>query len=90
MVLRIVVVVVVSSPSQSPRCGVRRVEKVWKFWLPTMSVGNPAAKRQLPFGSQNRNSSRSSRRIQSSNNCSIQDGSSNVSSKPGYICALYN
>ena len=44
-------VVVVSSPHQSPRCGVWRVEKVWKFWLPTMSVGNPATKRQLPFGS---------------------------------------
>ena len=24
-------------------------EKVWKFWLPTVSVGDPAAKRQLPF-----------------------------------------
>ena len=23
---------------------------MWKFSLPTMSVGNPAAKRQLPFG----------------------------------------
>ena len=23
---------------------------MWKLWLPTMSVGNPAAKRQLPFG----------------------------------------
>ena len=47
----IIVVVVASSPHQSPRCGVRRVEKDWKFWLPTMSVGNPATKRQLPFGS---------------------------------------
>ena len=47
----LVVVVVVSSPHESPRCGVRRVEKVWTFWLPTMSVGNPAAKRQLPFRS---------------------------------------
>ena len=45
------VVVVVSSTHQSPRCDIWRVEKVWKFWLPTMSVGNPAAKRQLPFGS---------------------------------------
>ena len=44
-------VVDVSSPHQSPRCGVWRVEKVWKFRLPTVSVGNPAAKRQLPFGS---------------------------------------
>ena len=44
-------VVVVYSPHQSPRCGVLRVEKVWKFWLPTMSVGNPAAMRQLQFGS---------------------------------------
>ena len=44
-------VVVVSSPHQSPRCGVWRVDKVWKFWLPAMSVGNPATKRQLPFGS---------------------------------------
>ena len=43
--------VVVCSPHQSPRCGVLRVEKVWMFWLPTMSSGNPAAKRQLPFGS---------------------------------------
>ena len=25
--------------------------KDWKSWPPTMSVGNPAAKRQLPFGS---------------------------------------
>ena len=25
-------------------------EKVWKFWLPTVSVGYPTAKRQLPFG----------------------------------------
>ena len=33
--------VVVSSPHQSPRCGAWRVEKAWKFWLPTMSVGNP-------------------------------------------------
>ena len=48
---RIVVVVVVSSPHQSPRCGAWRVEKVWKFWLPTVSVGDPASKRQLPFGS---------------------------------------
>ena len=70
-------IVVVSSPHQSPRCGVSRflsaqsttiplsvwsasispahwsrkstwrVEKVRKFWLPT---GDPAAKRQLPFG----------------------------------------
>ena len=46
-------VVVVSSPHQSPRCGVCRVGKVWKFWLPTVSVGNPAAKWQLPFGSYN-------------------------------------
>ena len=38
-------VVVVSSPHQSPRCCGRRVGKVWKFWLPTMSVGNPATKR---------------------------------------------
>ena len=45
------VVAVASSPHQSPRCGVCRVEKVWKFWLPTMSAGNPAVKRQLPFGS---------------------------------------
>ena len=45
------VVVVVSSPHQSSRCDVWRVDKVWKFWLPTMSAGNPAAKRQLPFGS---------------------------------------
>ena len=44
------VVVVVSSPHQSPRCGVRGVEKDWKFWLSAMSVGDPAAKRQLPFG----------------------------------------
>ena len=41
--------VVVNSPRQSPICGVSRVEKVWKLWLQTMSVGNPAAKRQLPF-----------------------------------------
>ena len=40
-------VVVISSPHQSPRCCVWRVEKVWKFWLPTMSAGNPAAKRRL-------------------------------------------
>ena len=46
-----VVVVVVSSPHQSPRCGVWRVEKGWKFWLPTVSAGDPATKRQLPFGS---------------------------------------
>ena len=45
-----VLVVVVSSPHQSPRCGVWRVEKDWKLWLPTVSVGDPAAKRQLPFG----------------------------------------
>ena len=43
------VVVVVSSPHQSSRCGVWRVEKVWKFWLPAMSAGNPAAKKQLPL-----------------------------------------
>ena len=29
----------------------QRVEKVWKLWLPTVSVGDPAAKRLLPFGS---------------------------------------
>ena len=46
-----IVVVVVSSPHQSPRCGVLRVEKVWKFLLPTMSAGNPAAMWQLQFGS---------------------------------------
>ena len=46
-----ILVVVVSSPHQSPRCGVLQVEKGWKFWLPTVSVGDPAAKRQLPFGS---------------------------------------
>ena len=45
------VVVVVSSPHQSPWCGVLRVEKFWKFWLPTMTVGNPAAMTQLSFGS---------------------------------------
>ena len=39
-------VVVVSSPHQSPRCGVWRVEKVFKVWLLT---GNPTAKRQLSF-----------------------------------------
>ena len=47
--LRILIVVVVVVGS--PRCGVWRVEKVRKFWLPTVSVDNPAAKRQLPFGS---------------------------------------
>ena len=46
-----VVVAVVSLSHQLPRCGVCRVEKVWRFWLPTVSVGDPAAKRQLPFGS---------------------------------------
>ena len=48
----VVVVVVTSSPHQSSKCGVWRVEKVRKFWLPIMSECNPAAKRQLPFGSQ--------------------------------------
>ena len=30
---------------------ISRVEKVRMFWLPSVSVGDPAAKRQLPFGS---------------------------------------
>ena len=30
-----------------------RVEKVQMFWLSTVSVGDPAAKRQLPFGPTN-------------------------------------
>ena len=42
---RLDVVVVVSSPHQSPWCGVWRVEKVRKFRLPTESVGNPTANR---------------------------------------------
>ena len=50
-VLQDVVVVVVWSPHISPRCWVWRVETSWKLWLPTVSVGDPAAKRQLPFGS---------------------------------------
>ena len=29
-----------------------RVEKVQKFWLSTASVGDPAARRQIPFGQQ--------------------------------------
>ena len=43
----ICLVVVVSSPHQSP---VERVEKVWMFWLPTMLAGNLTAMRQLSFG----------------------------------------
>ena len=50
-VLQDVVVVVVWSLHKSPRCWVWRVETSWKNWLPTVSVGDPAAKRQLPFGS---------------------------------------
>ena len=42
---------VVNSADQSTRCDVWWVEKVWKLWLPTVSDGDPAAKRQLPFGS---------------------------------------
>ena len=49
LAVNISLVVVVSSPHQSPRCCVWRVEKVWKFWLPTVPVGDLAAKRQLPF-----------------------------------------
>ena len=33
-----------------PTKAIRRVEKVQKFWLSTVSVGDPAAKMKLPFG----------------------------------------
>ena len=44
-------VVVASSPHQSPRCLASFDENVLNFWLSTVLVGDPAAKRQLPFGS---------------------------------------
>ena len=40
-----------ASAAPPPKKAIRRIEKVRMFWLPTVSVGDPAAKRQLPFGS---------------------------------------
>ena len=40
-----------ASADPPPRRQFDEFDKVRKFWLPTVSVGDPAAKRQLPLGS---------------------------------------
>ena len=40
-----------ASAAQPPKKAILRAYKVQKFWLPSVSVGDPAEKRQLPFGS---------------------------------------